>query len=129
MEKRDDFLIPEDVAEWIGLKKSEYLSRIIQNQELDDISFENFHEFDDFVMGTIENPDKTYESEEDDQRIRTYIRSYSEKSGFHQVVIGVMLDDQSRAFVFIPIITFVSQKDNLIKEFAQGEVLKTHTLN
>ena len=129
MEKRDDFYVPEEVAEWIGLKKSEYLSKLIQNQDGDDIGFEDFHLFDSYIAGTIEAPDKSYERDEDNQRIRTYLKSYSEASGFHQVVVGVLLDDQNKAFVFIPILSFVSRKDGLIKEFCQGEVLKAPTLN
>ncbi|MFP5384537.1 MAG: hypothetical protein ACLGHN_00565 [Bacteriovoracia bacterium] len=129
MEKRDDFYIPEEMAEWIGLKKSEYLSRLIQIQDGDDIGFEEFHLYDSYIVGTIESPDKTFERDEDNQRIRTYLKSYSERPGFHQVVVGVLLDDQSKAVVFIPILSFVSKKDALVREFCQGEVLKAPTLN
>lgn len=130
MEKRDDFYVPEEVAEWIGLKKSEYLSKLIQFQGVNDISFEHFHLYDDYVPGTIERPDKMYESEDDDQTLRTYIKTYSERSGFHQVVIGVLLDDKEKnADVFIPIITFVSRESELIKEFSQGTVIGAPILN
>lgn len=130
MEKRDDFYVPEEMAEWIGLKKSEYLSKIIQKQSASDIGFEFFHLYDGYVPGTIEFPDKTFETVEDDQRIRTYIKTYSEQSGFHQVVIGVLLDDkENNADVFIPIITFVSRESELIKEFSMGAVVGAPILN
>lgn len=130
MEKRDDFYVPDEVVEWIGLKKSEYLSKLIQKQGANDISFEHFHIYDDYVPGTIERPDKMYESSDDDQRIRTYIRTYSEKTGFHQVVIGVLVEDHKKnADVFIPIITFVSKESELVKEFSQGTVIGAPTLN
>lgn len=129
MEKRDDFYVPEEMAEWIGLKKSEYLSKLIQIQEFGDIGFEEFHLYDEYVVSTIEQPDKTYEFEDDKQRIRSYIKTYAERSGFHQVVAGVMLNDQDKAWVFIPIITFVTKNENLVKEFGKGEVILAPTLN
>jgi hypothetical protein len=130
MEKRDDFYIPEEVAEWVGLKKSEYLSKLIGGLVPGDIGFEEFHLFDSYVPGTIERPDKTYESSDDDQRIRTYIKTYSENSGFHQVVIGVLLDDNDRrADVFIPIITFVSRNAEVVKLFSVGTVIGAPTLS
>ena len=129
MEERDDFYVPEETAEWIGLKKSEYLSKLIQIQEVGDIGFEEFHHYDQFVVGTIEQPDKTYEFEDDKQRIRSYIRTYAERNGFHQVVTGVMLNDQDKAWVFIPIISFVTKSEKLVKEFGKGEAILAHTLN
>lgn len=130
MEKRDDFYVPEEIAEWIGLKKSEYLSRIIQKQAMGDIGFEEFHLYDNFVPGTIERPDKSFESLDDDQTIRTFVKTYSENNGFHQVVVGVLIDDQkNNADVFIPIITFVSKNKELVKEFSVGAVIKGPTLN
>jgi hypothetical protein len=130
VEKRDDFYIPEEIAEWIGLKKSEYLSKLIGHQSPDDVGFEQFHLFDDHIPGTIEVPDKVYERMEDDQRLRTYVRSYSEKGSFHQVVIGVLVDDKEKnASVFIPILCFVSKKNELVREFSVGNVITKPTLN
>lgn len=129
MEKRDDFYIPDETAEWIGLKKSEYLSKLIELQGPDDIGFEDFLQYDSFVIGTIEGPDKTYEFEDDRQRIRSYVKTYAEKGGFHQVVVGVMLNDQDKAWVFVPILTFVTKDEKLVKEFGKGEVILAPTLN
>jgi hypothetical protein len=130
MEKRDDFYIPEEIAEWIGLKKSEYLSKVIMLQLPDDLSFEDYPRFDSFIPETIEKPDRIFESEEDDQVIRTYVKTYPEQGEFHQLVIGVLLDDQEKkANVFIPILTVVSRKDELIREFSKGKELMAPTLN
>lgn len=130
VEKRDDFFIPEEVAEWIGLKKSQYLSKIIEMGKPDDIGFEQYHLFDQHIPGTIENPDKAFESEDEDQKIRTYVRSYRTEVEFHQVVVGMVMDDKEmKASVFIPIISFVSKNDELIKEFCVGEVISRPTLN
>lgn len=130
MERKDHFLISEEVAEWVGLKKSEYLSKIVTNQEQDDISFEEFHLFDSFIQGTIETPDKIYEFSEDGYPVRTYLKTYSEKSLFHQVVIGVLVSDkENNADIFVPIITFVSRKNNLVNEFCVGVVVSHNSLN
>ena len=128
MERKEDYIIPEDVAEWIGLKKSEYLSQLIQKMTPDDFGFEEFHNFNHLVPGTIENPDKAYEAEEDNRILRTYVRSYDEKGRFHQVVQGVLIEDKD-AEVFVPIIIFVSRNDGLVREFAVGEVIARPTLN
>lgn len=129
MEKKDDFYIPEEMAKWIELKKSQYLARLIKLQETDDIGFEDFPLFDSYVITTIEHPDKSFEKKEDDHLIRTYVRSYSERSGFHQVVVGVMINDGDQSVVFVPILSFVSKKNSLISTFSEGKILKAPTLN
>jgi hypothetical protein len=130
MEKREDFFIPEDIVEWIGLKKSELLSQLILEQRPGDISFEEFHLFDRFVPSTIENPDRTYQKNDEDQRIRTYLKSYDVESLFHQVVIGVLVEDRSTGSdVFVPIISFVSRDSELIRNFTMGDVLLKPVLN
>lgn len=130
MEKKEDFYIPEELVEWVSLKKSEYLSRLIEKQGPDDIGFEEFHLFDSYIPGTIEGPDKAFETEEDQQKVRIYVKSFSDKFNFHQVVIGVVMDDKaSKSNVFIPIISFVSKNVELVKEFCVGEVITRPTLN
>lgn len=130
MQKREDFYIPEEVAEWIGLKKSQYLSDLIQKQAPGDVGFEEFHLFDRLINGTIEQPDKAYEREEDQQLIRIYVKSYCETFNFHQVVVGAVLDDtENKANVFVPIICFVTKNVELVKEFSVGDVITRPTLN
>lgn len=129
MEKREDFEIPEEVAEWIGLKKSEYLSRLINSLNPNDLGFEKYHEFDHLIPETINQTDKAFEGNEEDYPIRTYIKTYPGKETFHQVVLGMMYDDGGSSFVFIPILVFVTKFDELIKEFSQGQVISGPILN
>lgn len=130
MEKRDDFYIPEEIAEWINLKKSEYLSKLIQLQPAGDIGFEEFHLYDPHIPGTIENPDKAFESNDDHQTIRTYVRSYIVDDHFHQIVIGAVIEDKTKAAnVFIPILSFVTRKNEVVLEFSIGDVITRPTLN
>lgn len=130
MEKNDDYYIPEEIAEWVGLKKSEYLSKLIMEVTADDYGFERYHEFNHLVAGTIETPDKVLEGEEEGQKIRTYIRSYQEKENFHQVVLGTVIVDKSFSNeVFIPILVFVTKKGDLVKFFSTGQVVSGPVLN
>ncbi|WPU63182.1 hypothetical protein [Peredibacter starrii] len=130
MEKRDDYYIPEEIAEWIGLKKSEYLSKLIMQVEPDDFGFERYHEFNELIPGTIETPDKVLEGEEDGQKVRTYIRSYNQVEIFHQVVMGVVVTDKNTSSeVFVPILPFVTKKDDLVRLFSVGQVVSRPTLN
>lgn len=130
MEKKDDFYISEELAEWMGLKKSEYLSKLIQNVGPSDIPLEEYHHFDQYIQGTLENPDRTYEFHEDGQIVRTYLRSYQNSQEFHQIIIGVIGDDpENKSKVFIPIMSFVSNDKSLVNEFCVGEVISRPILN
>lgn len=129
MEKRENFEIPEEIAEWIGLKKSEYLSRLINLLLPDDIGFEKFHEFDHLIPDTINQSDKAFESEDDDYTIRAYVRTYPGKDSVHQIVLGMMYDDGGTSFVFIPILVFVTKFDELVREFSQGQMISGPILN
>jgi hypothetical protein len=130
MEKREEFLISEELAEWIGLKKSQYLSKLVERWVPGDISFEAYTLFDSFISNTIEQPDKVYELLEDDQKVRTYVKTFTERSGFNQLVLGVVVEDgKNSAHVFIPILTFVTRSHELVKAFSDGTVISGHLLN
>lgn len=130
MEKKDDFYISEELAEWMGLKKSEYLSKLIQNAGPDDIPLEQYHLFDQYLAGTLEVPDRTMEFTEDGYVVRTYLRTYQGSQNFHQIVIGVISEDpENKSKVFIPIMSFVSNDGNLVNGFCAGEVVSRPTLN
>ena len=124
----DEFYLPEDVAEWIGLKKSEYLSKLIENVHSDDYQFDDYHRFEMLIPSTIGEPDWSSEASEDKQILRTYCRAYAEPEVFQQVVVGVVIADQDKNDVYIPIISFVSRKDNLIELFTTGKISRP-TLN
>lgn len=123
MDTRDDFYLPEDVLEWISLKKSEYLSVLIEKVKSSDFGFEEFQRFDYLIPGTIEVPDSIYEKEEDSYLVRTYIRSYQEDLFFHQLVIGLIILDQENVPVFVPIITFVTKDSELVRNFSFGHLV------
>lgn len=130
MDKKDDFFISEEVAEWVGLKKSEYLSKLISLQTHDDIGIEQFHRFEKYIQGTIEDSDKTLQADIDGYTVRTYLRTYGEDSGFHQIVLGAVIPDKAtKNEIFVPILILVSRNKDLVMEFCEGEVLSKPTLN
>lgn len=96
-----------------------------------DFGFEEFHQFDKQIPETIQNPDKSYQHEEDDRELRTYVRTYS-KTGqtYHHVIVGVVVpDEQTKTEVYVPIIFFVTRDDEVVKCFSVGEVMSRPTLN
>lgn len=130
MEKKEDFYIPEEIAEWIGMKKSEYLSQLILKAETGDIGFEEYHLYDSYIPSTIESPDKAFQDQVDGYLLRTYLKTYSDQGKFHQVVVGVVIDEtKEKAQVFVPILSFVSRKDLLVQEFCSGAVITYQILN
>ena len=118
----DEFYLSEDDLEWLSLKKSEYLSRLIENAKPDDIQFEEYQNFEEFIPGTLTLPDWNAEIIEDKQKIKTFCRTYADPEIFHQVVIGALIPDQDKNEVFVPIISFVTRKEDLIKVFSEGKV-------
>lgn len=117
----DEFYLPEEIVEWLGLKKSEYLSKLIVNIGPDDFQFEEYLNFEKFLPETLSLPDWSLETIEDHQKIKTFCRTFADPEVFHQVVIGALISDQEKMDVFIPILTFVTRNESLIKIFSAGE--------
>lgn len=124
----DGFYLPEEILEWLGLKKSEYLSKLIVNVEDSDIQFQDYMNYESFIPSTLSLPDWSVESIEDKQKIKTFCRTYAQPEVFHQMVIGAMIPDQDKNDVFVPIISFVTRTENLIRLFSAGNISRP-TLN
>ena len=118
----DEFYLPEDIVEWLGLKKSEYLSKLIVNIGPEDIQFEEYMRFDEFLPQTLSLPDWSVDAIEDGQRVKTFCRSFAAPEVFQQVVIGAMIADQNKNDVFVPILTFVTRSESLVMLFSSGNI-------
>ena len=116
----DEFYLPEDLVEWIGLKKSEYLSRLIQSAPEHDLSFDQYQKFDRLIPSTLSLPDWSVELKEDDQRIKIYCRSHHEDEAFFQIIVGVIILDQSQSEVLVPILTYVTRFEFITRLFSGG---------
>lgn len=130
MSDDEKFTIPEDLEEWIGLRKSEYLSVLIENMGEGDFGFEEFHLFDHRIQGTVDSPDRSFEETRDGNIVRTFIRTYSDKKMYHQVVVGAVYQDRkNKSEVLLPIITFVTRSEGVVAKFSVGNPVTRPTLN
>jgi chromosome condensin MukBEF complex kleisin-like MukF subunit len=130
VEKKDDFYLSEEAADWLALKKSEFLSELIGVLPPDDLGFEKFHEFDDLIPSTIEQPDRSYMSKNDDFPLQVFVRSYPYRSEVvHHVILGALIPDQQRQDVFVPVLIFATLKNSVAGHFLKGEKQKGPTLN
>lgn len=130
MSSEDEYCLSEEAYEWLGLKKSEYLSKLIVNQQAGDFGFEEFHLFDHHIPGTMEGPDKVFEKSDEDFPIQTYTRTYRDKELFHHIVIGGLFPDGDKPTrIFVPILTLVTRSDELAQLFCVGTVKQRPILN
>ncbi|MES2525983.1 MAG: hypothetical protein V4598_02815 [Bdellovibrionota bacterium] len=121
MSDEDKFSIPDEVEEWIGLKKSEYLSKLIENSKSGDFGFEEYHLFDNKMQETVEVPDRSFEEQQDGLMVQTYIKTYSDTKMFHHVVIGTMYTDRkNKSDIFLPILSFVTRFEEIVGVFSVG---------
>jgi hypothetical protein len=118
----DEFYLPEEILEWLGLKKSEYLSKLIVNIGPTDFQFEEYLRFEDFIPATLSLPDWSVETIEDKQKVKTFCRTFADPEVFHQIVIGALIPDQDKNEIFVPILSFVTRHESLIKIFSDGEI-------
>ena len=130
MDPKENYYLSEEDAEWLGLKKSEYLSKLIELLGPTDIGFEEYHKFDDHLRGTIQDADRAFTSEDDGRELRTFVKSYMDGQNFHQVVVGVIIkDSKNNSEVFVPILIFVSRDAEVVKAFSTGNSQKSPVLN
>jgi hypothetical protein len=128
--EEEKYSIPEEVEEWIGLKKSEYLSKLIENVKEGDFGFEEYHLFDHKIQETVEHPDRSFEGTDDSYVIQTFIRTYSDEKMFHHVVVGsTYVDKKNEVEVFLPILSFVTRSENVVGVFSVGTPKARPTLN
>jgi hypothetical protein len=118
--RMDEFYLSEEALEWIGLKKSQYLSVLIQEAKGSDFQFHEYMEFDELIPQTLSLPDWTFESSEDGYRLKNFVRLFTDRGIFQQVVLGALIPDEKEQDVFIPILTFVTRHEELIQHFSVG---------
>lgn len=121
-------MLSEEAMEWIGLKKSEYLSKLITHLVEEDLGFEQFPRFDSYIPQTLEKPDRSFQYTEDKQEVRVYVRTIEVGETVHQVVIGAVFPHQGKE-IFVPILSFVTRMDDLVNLFSVGTPLSAPTLN
>lgn len=130
MSEDEKYSIPDEVEDWIGLQKSEYLSLLIENMKEGDFGFEDFHLYDERMQETVEYPDRSYQDIKDGYSVHTYVRTYSDVKMFHHVVVGCMYSDKkNQQTVFLPILSFVTRSEDVVGRFSVGRPMARPTLN
>jgi hypothetical protein len=129
VDDREKFYLTEEMMEWVELKKSEYLSKLIMNVTPDDFPFEVYSQFNHQIPETLEAPDKVFKRKEDGQEVRSYLKTFFQDTSYSQMVIGAVVLDQGGTEIFVPILSFVSRSAELVHLFCEGEVITRPTLN
>lgn len=122
---RGEAEIPQDALEDLELKKSEYLADLLDRRSEDDIAFEEFSRYDEFLPMSLEDPDEVYAMEDENgDDIHTYIKSFQAfgKAFFYVVVcMRVSIKAPEDHDALLPVISFPSTDQNLYKDYAVGE--------
>lgn len=132
-ELQDQVSLPKDLLEDIEMKKSEYLAKLLESRDEEDVPFEKFPEYDDYLPLALEEPDEIFEqNDEAGDDIKVFIKSFKINSNtFFYIVLCVEIDipeaDGQRAI--LPILGFPSQDSNLYKEYATGNRITEMTKN
>lgn len=117
MKEADDGDFSEEFLEWIGLKKSEYLSWLITNLETHDFGFESFHQFDHLIGGTLERPDEIWYSKSEDFPLQFFHKSYP-REDLTQVVVLASEESKEEG---VPILSIVTRSEKIASFFKQGQ--------
>ncbi len=117
--------IPPEVLEDLDLKKSEYLAALLQNRKDEDIPFEMFGKYDDYLALTIEDPDEIYSKEDKaGDEVQTYIKSFQafgEAFFYVAICVKISVKKPEDHEALLPILTFPSTDQDLYKAYALGE--------
>jgi hypothetical protein len=124
-----EYPINKEILENVELKKSEFLSHLLGIRDEEDISFAEFHLYDDYIPMVLEDPDEVYErTDDEDDIILTYVKSFqgedlTEGKAFYYVVICLKLgeDEDKNEDVLIPIICFPSLDSKLYIKYKMGD--------
>lgn len=107
----------EEFMEWVGLKKSEYLSWLITELDTSDFGFESFHKFDHLIGSTLERPDEIWYSKSEDYPLRFFHKTFP-RDDLIQIVVLASEDSKSTV---IPILSVVTKFPKIASYFKQGQ--------
>lgn len=106
----------EEFLEWVGQKKSEYLSWLITEQGPDDLGFETYHQFDHLIQSTVERPDESWITSKEDYPLRIFHRTYARED----LVQIVVLASEKTPGEALPILSLVTRSAKVIAHFRIG---------
>ena len=118
--------LPEEFLEWVSQKKSQYLAEIIQLREESDIAFEEFFSIEVDFENALEKSEivKEVTVERNQLELRRYY--ISEKNLWFFAIMTRYEGNMGRPSL-VPIIWFVSKKDNWFELFSDITSLDIQT--
>ncbi len=122
-------LAPE-LMDKIGNKKSVLLATLLENRSEEDIPFEQYHHYDDFLMQTLQEPEELYEYVDDENdRIMVFIKNFAKGTGAFFYLAICLKDESTGKGMALPILAFPTVDGNLIQLYKQGEKHFSPVLN
>lgn len=117
----DHFEVEPEILEELELRKSTALADLLSMRSDDDISFEEFIDYESYLSSTLEGPDEIFDDSEDE--LSTYIKSFKRDdfSFFYVVVCWKSPQVKDNHQLLLPIIAFPSIDQDLYKHYAVGE--------
>lgn len=98
----------------------------------EDILFEEFHLYDQFIGETIKNPDEIYMCDEDNDQIFIYIKACEKKDlSFFYIALCLKIESQSEdgSGKIISFLTFPTTSKEVHEFFQRGDHILEHLMN
>lgn len=117
--------IDPEIVEQIELKKSTLLAFHLLHRKDADIPFEAYEMYSEFIEGTLDNPDETYMSEDDNGEDHiTHIKAFDRDGiSFFYIAICIRVSVDEESDLMIPVYSFPTIDGQLCDAYRTG--LKT----
>jgi hypothetical protein len=122
-----DMELAPELFETIESKKSSFLATLLKERSNKDIPYEDFYDYDKFMVTTLEGPDEVYTDKDGDgDDLFTYIKAH-EKDGisFYYFVICLSIGSstEEEEDTILPILGFPSLDGKTYKSFRKGRLV------
>ena len=119
----EEFYLPEDTVEWIGLKKSELLAWVLQHQSEGDIPFEEHEDFADRIPETLSAPDEAWGQKWDGHQVLIQLKMFEDDGVYYMFVVGLMspvMNSPSKDEVLVPILAIPTWETKWLRHWLRG---------
>lgn len=125
----DEFYLPDDVLEWVGLKKGELLAWVLENRDDGDIPFEEYEDFTEKVPEALQHADETWLQSWEGHQVQIQLKMFEEDQVHWLLVISlkapVINEQEIENDVLVPILIVPTKYTSWLKKWLSGE--KVHT--
>ena len=138
LEKEDEQVeqeisLDKDVLQAAQQKKSSFLAELLDHRSSNDIAYESFSLYDEFMNPTLEEPDEIYrKTDNEGDKILTYIKAHT-RSGvsFFYFVLCLRLENvpEEGSYGILPFLSFPSVDGDLATQLKRGECISGNLKN